>query len=66
MSTRIIQIAIAAALSAAVAGQLPRLVNSVQVAELRLLKDTESSKWGRPFLLPMDRHSAAGRRRSSR
>jgi hypothetical protein len=55
MFNRLVQIAIAATLSAAAAGQLPRLLQSIQMAEFRILKDSESSKWGRPFLLPVQR-----------
>lgn len=53
MITRLIQIAIAATIAAAAIGQLPRLLQTVQLAELRLLQDSESAKWGRPFLLPV-------------
>lgn len=38
-------------LIAAAAGQLPRLVQTVRVAQLQLIKDSQSSKWGRAFLL---------------
>jgi hypothetical protein len=54
MSTRLIQFAMAAVVSAAAAGQLPRLLKPVQVSELQILKDSESQKWGRPFLLPVN------------
>jgi hypothetical protein len=56
MLNKIIQTAIAATLAAAAAGQLPRLVQSIRVAQLQVLKDSESNKWGRPFLLPV-RHA---------
>lgn len=38
-------------LIAAAAGQLPRLVQTVRVAQLQLIKDSQSSKWGQVFLL---------------
>jgi len=37
---------------AAVAGQLPRLNQAIRVAQIQLLKDSQSSKWGRAMLLP--------------
>jgi hypothetical protein len=53
MITRPIQVYVAATLAMAALGQLPQLLQSVQIAELRLLKDSDSAKWGRPFLLPV-------------
>lgn len=53
MLNRLIEAALIAVLMAAAAGQLPRLVHSVRVAQLQLLKDSQSSKWGRPMLLPI-------------
>lgn len=38
-------------LIAAAAGQLPRLVQTVRIAQLQLIKDSQSSKWGQVFLL---------------
>jgi hypothetical protein len=38
-------------LIAAAAGQLPRLIQTVRVAQLQLIKDSQSSKWGQAFLL---------------
>ena len=38
---------------AAAAGQLPKLVKSVQIAQYRILKDSQSSNWGRAMLLPI-------------
>lgn len=37
---------------AASVGQLPRLVHQVQVAQVRLLKASQSSNWGHALLLP--------------
>jgi hypothetical protein len=53
MLNRIFEIALAASIAAAAIGQLPKLLYSVQLAELQILNDSESSKWGRPFLLPI-------------
>lgn len=44
-------------IAAATAGQLPKLVQIVRVAQLQLLKDSQSSKWGQAFLLPGRHHS---------
>ncbi len=53
MLNRLIEAALVVVLLAAAAGQLPRLVQTVRVAQLQLLKDSQSSKWGRPMLLPV-------------
>lgn len=53
MLNRLIDAALIIVLMAAAAGQLPRLVQTVRVAQLQLLKDSQSSKWGRPMLLPI-------------
>ncbi len=37
---------------AASTGQLPRLVREVQIAQLRLLKASQSKSWGQALLLP--------------
>jgi hypothetical protein len=51
MLNRLIDAALIIVLMAAAAGRLPRLVQTVRVAQLHLLKDSQSSKWGRPFLI---------------
>lgn len=40
-------------LTAAALGHLPRFVQTVRVAQLQLIKDSQASKWGRPMLLPV-------------
>jgi hypothetical protein len=37
----------------AAAGQLPKLKRAVQVAQFQVLKDSRSSMWGKPMLLPI-------------
>lgn len=37
---------------AAATGHLPRLVREVQIAQLKLLEASQSSRWGRVLLLP--------------
>lgn len=38
---------------AAATGQLPRLVREVQIAQLHLLKASQSKSWGQVLLLPV-------------
>lgn len=38
---------------AASTGQLPRLVREVQIAQLHLLKASQSKSWGKALLLPV-------------
>lgn len=38
----------------AAAGQLPKFIQAVQVAQYRLLKESQASKWGRAMLLPIE------------
>jgi len=52
---KLIDAALIVVLAAAAAGQLPRLVQTVRVAQLQLLKDSMSSKWGRPMLPPVEK-----------
>lgn len=49
---RLVEAALIIVLLAAAAGQLPRLNQAVRVAQIQLLKDSQSSKWGRAMLLP--------------
>ena len=48
---KLVEAALIIVLIAAAAGQLPRLVQTVRVAQLQLIKDSQSSKWGQAFLL---------------
>ena len=41
-------IAIGVVMMAAVTGQLLRFIKQVQIAQLRLLQDSQASKWGDP------------------
>lgn len=50
---KLAQAAVAVVMIAAATGQLPKLVREVQIAQLKLLKDSQSSKWGRAMLLPV-------------
>lgn len=55
MLSKLIEAALIVVLLAAAAGQLPRLVQTVRVAQLQLIKDSHSSKWGPAMLLPVSR-----------
>lgn len=50
---KLAQAAVIMAMAAAATGQLPKLVQEVQIAQFKLLKDSQSSKWGRAMLLPV-------------
>ena len=51
--TKLGETALIVVLMAAAAGQLPRFVQTLRVAQLQLIKDSQSSKWGRAMLLPV-------------
>lgn len=55
MFNKIIEFSIAVAMAAAATGQLPKLIAHVRVAQLQLLKESQTAKWGRPFLPPIRR-----------
>lgn len=50
---KLIEAALIIVLMAAAVGQLPRLNQAIRVAQIQLLKDSQSSKWGRAMLLPV-------------
>lgn len=50
---KLIEAALFIVLMAAAIGQLPRLTQAIRVAQVQLLKDSQASKWGRAFLLPV-------------
>ena len=52
---KLIQKAVVLAMLAAATGQLPRITRAVQIAQLHLLKESQSSHWGRALLLPISR-----------
>ncbi|MBI2605095.1 MAG: hypothetical protein HYW49_03335 [Deltaproteobacteria bacterium] len=49
---RLISIAATLAVLAVSTDQLPRILHTVRVAELHLIRDSQSSKWGHVMLLP--------------
>ena len=50
---KLIEAAVIFVFMAAAAGQLPRLVKTAKIAQYKLLKESQSSNWGKPFLLPV-------------
>ncbi len=48
----LIKIAITFAFIAASTGQLPRIIKEVRIAQLKLLKESQASKWPKALLLP--------------
>jgi hypothetical protein len=49
---KLIEAAVILVFAVAVTGQLPKFIKAVQVAQYQVLKDSQASKWGTPFLLP--------------
>jgi hypothetical protein len=49
---KLIPIAISLAFLAASTGQLPRVIKTVRIAQLQLIKESQASKWGKPMLPP--------------
>ena len=49
---KLISLAALLAILATSAGQLPRIICAVHMAELHLIKESQSSNWGRAMLLP--------------
>lgn len=49
---KLIAIAAASAVLAASTGQLPKMILAVHIARLKLLKESQASKWPKAMLLP--------------
>ncbi len=49
---RLISIAVTAVILAASTGQLPKLIKEVRIAQLKLIKESQASKWGIPMMPP--------------
>ncbi len=50
---KLIPVAVVMAVTAAASGRLPQIIREVQIAQYKLLKDSQSSKWGKAMLLPV-------------
>lgn len=54
---RLIQASVTLAIAAALTGQLPKVIREVHIAQLKLIKESQASKWGMPMLPPeMPKH----------
>ncbi len=53
--SKLISLAAALAVVAVSTGQLPRILHAVRVAQLQLIKESQSSNWGQGMLLPPSR-----------
>lgn len=47
----LVKVAAAIMLIIAAAGQLPRFVQAMRVAQYKVLKESQASTWGKPMLL---------------
>jgi hypothetical protein len=48
---KIIEIAVALALVASATGQLPKVIRRVQLAEVKLLQESNTSSWGKLMII---------------
>jgi hypothetical protein len=49
---KLISISVTLAMVAALTGQLPKVIREVHIAQLKLVKESQASKWGMPMMLP--------------
>ena len=47
----VIKLALALTLAAAMTGQLPKVTREIQIAQIKLLHESQASRWGSPDLL---------------
>jgi hypothetical protein len=52
---KVIELAAILAILAASTGQLPHLIREVQVAQLHLLKASQTKRWGQALLFPHEK-----------
>ena len=50
---KLIAISATLAVFAIASGKLPKILKEVRIAELKLLKESQASKWGMPMLPPV-------------
>lgn len=56
----ITKVAVALTLAAALTGHLPRATKAIQIAQVKLLKESQASNWGSPDLLHRNANSSRG------
>jgi len=49
---KLVEAALVVVMMAAVVGEIPRLIQAVRVAQVHLLAESQSSRWGQALLLP--------------
>lgn len=49
---KLIQVATTLAFLAVASGNLPRVLKEVRIAQLKLLKESQASRWGKAWTLP--------------
>ncbi|MBX3019142.1 MAG: hypothetical protein KF767_14750 [Bdellovibrionaceae bacterium] len=52
---KLIPIALGLAITAVASGRLSNVILELRIAQLRLLKEAQSSNWGKPMLLPVQK-----------
>lgn len=52
---QLIQVAALFATLAVSSGHLPRILHAVRIAQLQLIKESQTSSWGRAMLLPVSK-----------
>jgi hypothetical protein len=52
---KLVKASLTLAIAAALTGQLPKVIKEVRIAQLKLMKESQASKWGMP-MLPPERH----------
>ncbi len=53
VSPKLVEAALIVVLTAATVSKLPHLNQTIRLAQIQLLKDSQSSSWGRAMLLPI-------------
>lgn len=49
---KLIMASVTLAIAAALTGQLPKVIREVHIAQMKLVKESQASKWGMPMLPP--------------
>lgn len=47
---KLISLSVTLVMMVALTGQLPKVIREVQIAQLKLLKESQASKWGMPMV----------------
>jgi large-conductance mechanosensitive channel len=52
----VIKLAVTIVMAAALTGQLPRLTNEIRLAQIKILRESQASRWGSPDVLYIKSH----------